>query len=109
MGKEYKYVGFHLDEKGNCLHHIERKGNKMSGQINAIKSIANMSNVGNKFLAVRLELFESCVVHSLLHGLETWHQHTKTEIDNLEKIQAKALCQLLQLPRSTPYLGLLNE
>ena len=107
--KEYKYVGFHLDEKGNCLHHIDTKSNKTAGQINANKSIANRTNVGNSFLAVRLELYESCFVHSLLHGLEGWHQHTKTEIAELEKIQAKALCQLLQLPRSTPYLGLLNE
>ena len=106
---EYKYVGFHLDEKGNCLHHIEQKGGKVAGQINAIKSIANSSNTGSKFLAVRLELYESCFIHSLLHGLETWHEHSKTEIKNLEKVQYKALCQLLQLPRSTPYLGLLNE
>ena len=27
----------------------------------------------------------------------------------LEQIQAKALCALLDLPRNTPYLGLLNE
>ena len=114
MGKisrttEYKYVGFHLDEKGNCEYHIGQKDNIVAGQINAIKSIANMSNVGSKFLAVRLELYESCFIHSLLYGLEAWHQHTKTEINHLEKVQAKTLCQLLQLPRSTPYLGLLNE
>ena len=106
---EYKYVGFHLNEKGNCLHHIEQKDSKVAGQINAIRSIANSSNVGSKFLAVRLELYESCFIHSLLHGMEAWHEHSKTEIKNLEKIQSKALCQLLHLPRSTPYLGLLNE
>ena len=106
---EYKYVGFHLSEKGNCLHHIEQKDSKVAGQINAIKSIASMANVGPRFLAVRLELYESCFIHSLLHGLEAWHEHSKTEIKNLEKLQAKALCQLLQMPRSTPYLGLLNE
>jgi hypothetical protein len=107
--KEYQYVGFYLNEKGNCLYHIEQRGNKMPGQINAIKSIANRSNVGEMYLAVRILLYELCVVPFLLYGLETWHQHMKTEINLLEKIQAKALCQLLDLPRSTPYLGLLNE
>ena len=106
---EYKYVGFHLNESGNCLHHIEQKTSKIPGQINAIKSIANFNTVGERFLAVRLQLYESCVLPSMLYGLETWHQHMKSEIRNLEKMQAKALHLLLGMPHSTPYVGLLSE
>ena len=106
---EYKYVGFHLDERPNCLYHIEKKSNQINGQITALRSIANYNNVGSKFLQVRIELYESCVIQSMLHGLEAWHYVTKAEYKNLEKIQAKALCQLLEVPRSTPYFGLLDE
>ena len=58
---------------------------------------------------MRLELYELCTIHSLLYGIEAWNKQTKKEIKELEKQQAKALCSLLQLPRSTPYLGILHE
>ena len=114
MGKitktdEYKYVGFHLNKDANCLFHIEHKNGSIKGQITALKSIANYYNVGPKFILVRLYLYEACIVHSLLHGIEAWNRQTKTELKNLEKIQAYALCQILELPRSTPYIGLLSE
>ena len=40
---------------------------------------------------------------------EAWNHQTKKELKNLEKIQAKALCQILEVPISTPYMGLLSE
>ena len=45
----------------------------------------------------------------MLHGIEAWNLQTKKEIKNLEKIQAKALCQILEVPVSTPYMGILCE
>ena len=106
---EYKYMGFHVNEEANCRFHIEKKGNQISGQVAALKSIANFSKLGTKFLLVRLELYESCIVQSLLHGIEAWNKQTKKEIENLEKIQASALCKILEIPRTSPYIGILNE
>ena len=107
--KEYEYLGFHLNEKGNCMHHIIKKGYKVEGQIIALKSMACYSNVGSKFLLVRVVLYETCILHSLLYGIEAWNKQTTQEIKALEKQQAKFLCSLLEVPRSTPYLGILNE
>lgn len=107
--EEYKYVGFNVDGKGNCQHHIRKKGKKIKGQVTAIKSIANYSNVGAAFVIVRLLLYVLCIIPSLLYAIEAWNKLTRKEIKMLEQQQAKALCQLMQLPRSTPYLGLLNE
>ena len=107
--KEYKYMGFHINEDANCLFHIEMKSSQSCGQVMALKSIASYNNVGPKFLLVRLQLYESCTVKSLLHGIEAWNKQTKKEIKNLEKLQAKALCQILEVPTSTPYIGLLSE
>ena len=107
--KEYEYLGFFMDEKANCMYNIKMKGVKVKGQVVALKSMASYRNVGSKFLLVRLELYESCIIKSLLYGIEAWNKQTKQEIKQLEKQQAKALCSLLEVPRSTPYLGMLNE
>jgi hypothetical protein len=80
--EEYKYVGFNLNKKGTCLFHIEKKSGQIKGQITALKSIANYHNVGSKFVLVRLQLYESCITKSLLYGIESWNQQTKTEIKN---------------------------
>ena len=45
----------------------------------------------------------------MLYNLEGWNKLSKSEVKKLEQIQLKALVQLLELPRSTPYIGLLNE
>ena len=105
----YEYLGFYLNEKGNCMYHIMKKGLKIDGQVIALKSMASYRNFGGKFLLVRIQMYESCIINSLLYGLEAWNKQTKQEIKALEKQQAKSLCCLLELPRSTPYLGMLNE
>ena len=74
-----------------------------------MKSIAKYYNVGEVFVNVRISLYESCIVPSLLYNLEGWNKLKRSEIDSLEKIQRKTLCSLLQLPKTTPYIGLLNE
>ena len=106
---EYEYLGFHLNEQGNCMYHILKKGHKMAGQVVALKSMASYGNVGSKFVVVRLELYELSIIPSLLYGIEAWNKQSKRELQELEKQQAKALCSIMELPRSTPYMGLLNE
>ena len=76
-------MGFHINEDANCLFHIEMKSSQSCGQVMALKSIASYNNVGPKFLLVRLQLYESCTVKSLLHGIEAWNKQTKKEIKNL--------------------------
>ena len=65
--------------------------------------------MGSMFVNVRLQLYQNCIIPSLLYNLEGWNKLTKGEIKKLERIQAKALCKILDLPRTTPYIGLLNE
>ena len=106
---EYEYLGFFLNEKGNCMHHILKKGLKIEGQIIALKTLTSYSNVGTMFVLVRLQIYELSIIPSLLYGIEAWNKQTKQELKELEKQQAKALCRLLNMPTSTPYLGMLNE
>ena len=75
----------------------------------SLKSLANYYNVGETFINVRLQLYESCIVNSLLYNMEAWTKQSKGELKRLEKIQASILCSLVDLPKSTPYIGILNE
>ena len=92
------------------MHHILKKGLKIEGHICALRaSLTGYTNVGTMFVLVRLQIYELSIVPSLLYGIEAWNKQTKQELKELEKQQAKALCRLLNMPKSTPYLGLLNE
>ena len=106
---EYKYVGFWVNKQGNCKLQIERKKGKIKGEVVALKSVANSYTLGETYINVRLEMYESSIVPSLLCNMEDWNKQSKGEIKSLEQIQASTLCSLLELPKTTPYVGLLCE
>ena len=45
----------------------------------------------------------------MLYNIEGWTNLTKKELLKLESLQHKALCTLMHLPKTSPYLALLNE
>lgn len=106
---EYKYTGFWVNKEGNCQLQVEKKKKKMRGEVVALKSTACYNNMGEAYVNARLDMYEICLIPSLLHDMECWTKQSKGEIKKLEKIQAESLCKLLELPRSTPYIGLLSE
>ena len=106
---EYKYVGFWVNKQGNCQLQILKKKGKIKGEVIALKSVASYHNMGETYINVRLELYDACIIQSLLFNMEAWCQQSKGEIKKLEQVQAKTLCTLLELPKSTPYIGLLSE
>ena len=55
---------------------------------------------------VKLKCFETCLMPALLYGMETWIKLSKAEIQQLEKIQDKALKMIFNLPITTSYIGL---
>ena len=80
------------------------------GEVNGIKTLGSKENVGPLFINTRLFLYEACIVQSVLYQLETWLPILKkTELARLESLQGKILCSMLQLPKTTPYWGLLHE
>ena len=58
---------------------------------------------------MKLKLFETCLMPALLYGMEAWEKLPKAEIQNLEKIQGKALKKIFSLPITSPYIGLIIE
>ena len=65
--------------------------------------------MGAKEIRVRLKLFELCLMPSILHGLAAWGRIMTREIEEIERIQSKALKQLLQVPISASTAGVLME
>ncbi len=106
---EYEYLGFWINQDGNCMLQIEKKSKKVKGQVLALKSLASFYDVGSTYTNVRLHLYENCILHSLLFNLEGWNKQSKSEIKKLESTQHKTLCSLLEIPKSTPQIGLLWE
>ena len=107
--EKYKYLGITMNKEGNLQEHIremEKKAVRISNEINAIGA---RRQVGTEEVRVKLKLFETCLMPAILHALEAWGRILKGEQQEIEKIQGKALGQILQLPMSTPYIGMLME
>ena len=105
---KYEYLGFWISEEGDCSVQIERKNIKVMAEICMIKKMACKENVGNLFLSVRIFMYNMCALPSLLYGLEAWNT-TEKEVMELERMQKKFLCCLLELPQTSPYWGILHE
>ena len=106
---KYKYVGNWYNEKYNHETDIKAKASKVPGIIVQMKYYGDTYKVGNMALQVRLEIFESTVIPTIYHNVETWSKITGKEIEQLEKMQKDILTDIFELPKSTPYLGLLSE
>ena len=106
---EYEYLGLWVNQEANLQLHIQKKASKIKGEVTALKSLVSYHNVGSTYVNGRLQLYECCIVNSLLYDLEGWNKLSKMEIKKLESVQHKSLCSLLELPKTTPNIGLLNE
>ena len=57
--------------------------------------------MGTEEIRVKLKLFDSCLMPAILRGLAVWGRIMTREIEEIERMQSKALEQLLQVPMST--------
>lgn len=78
------------------------------GEVSSIRSLASKENVGCLYFVTRLFLYEACIVPCMLYLLEAWVVMEK-ELEKLENLQRKILCSLMEVPKTTPYWGLLHE
>ena len=62
--------------------------------------------MGTEKIRVKLNLFELCLMPALQHGLAAWEMIMTRGIEEIERMQSKALKQLLQVPisRSTAHI-----
>ena len=106
---EYKFVGEWYNEKGNHEKSIKAREEKAVGTIAQIKFYGDPYKVGNMALQVRIQIFQSTVIPTIYHDIEAWSKISKKDIENLDKIQRTVLTSIMELPNSTPYIGILSE
>ena len=98
-----------ISTDGQLTEHIKELNSRCDTINQEISAIGVKTQVGKEEVRVKLKLFETCLMPALLYGIETWKKLSKAEIQNVEKIQGKALKRMFSLPVTTPYIGLIIE
>ena len=107
--QEHKALGTWFKEDGLLNAEIENKKAKLPLMISTTKKQASPSNLGILAVEGRLKLIETVVIPSILHNLEAQQSISQKHLDVLERIQLNLLTEILEIPRTTPYLPLLIE
>ena len=106
--KSTKYLGDIIADNGKIDENIEDRRLKVNGVVAEIRSIMMEAEEDMEILAAK-QYYEGIVKNKLLYNCETWINMTKTNLDELEKIQNNSIKRLLRIPFSTPSMGLLYE
>ena len=106
---KYKYLGDVYSEKGDNESKIEANGEKIEGMIRDIIRESNTGKIGGATLTVRKMLISVIATPTLLTNTETWYNITQHEQQLITKQHHQILTRCLEIPRSTPYYGLISE
>ena len=107
--KEYKYLGEWYNEKGDNSLSLAKRKEKISYYIKEIRKYGNQYQLGKYAIAARLKIYKTVIIPAIYHNIETWSCISKSEMEELEKIQAKILKKITEQRITTPYYGLLSE
>lgn len=106
---EYKYLGWWFNQENTAQRQLKEIESKIDYMVKEIKSTGGKKKVGKHDGRIQGMLYEKVAVPTLTYNMETATNMTIHEYEQLEKIQAKALKKLYNLPKSTPYWGMLIE
>ena len=104
-----KYVGDIISKDGKNKKNIKSRIGKGIGAISNIMNILKGVSLGQYFFEIALLLRESIFQSAVLLNSETWVNVTKTDVDELEKIDETFLKRLLEAPAKTPSPALYLE
>merc|ERR1712080_138020 len=105
----YNYLGDTYDEKGNNMSKIEQKGKKIEGMVRDIIRESTSKIIGNTSIQIRKMLMNIIPTPTLLSNTETWFNINIGEQKLIKKQHHQILTRCLQIPRSTPYYGIISE
>ena len=106
--KSTKYLGDIITDNGKLDENIEDRRLKINGVVAEIRSIMMEAEEDLEILAA-IQYYEGIVKTKLIYNCESWINITKSNMEELEKIQNNSLKRLLRIPFSTPSVGLLYE
>ena len=106
---QYKYMGDMYDESGKNESKIEHKKGKVNMMICNVNRETQQKKLGRAALPVRIMLIDVVIAPTILSNTETWYDISKLEQEEIQKIHHKTLTKALQLPKTTPYMGIISE
>ena len=98
---DYKYLGDVLTSNGKNLANLDSRKKKTQATTTNINAIASTEILRKIEVPVLLRLHETITIAGLITNSESWCL-SKTETDELEKIEIQALKSLLDLPIHQP-------
>ena len=98
-----------ISKSGNLKDHLPELDRKCEVINREISAIGAKHQQEKEEIRVKLKLYETCLMPALLYGLEAWGKIDKDEMNEIEKIQGRALKRISNLPISTSYIGLIME
>lgn len=107
--KEHKALGIWIDEKGGYEINIRKNKTKIPHMIAVVKAWACNGKIGTIAVEGRLKLAETIIIPSIIYNIEGFPKITGKEVEELEKIQGQVLKEMLEIPKTTPYCGVLME
>ena len=105
----YKCLGMVINKSGNLKDHILELNRKCVVINREINAIGAKHQVGKEEIRLKLKLYETCLMPALIYGLEAWGKIDKDEMNEIEKIQGRALKMIFNVPISALYIGLIME
>ena len=107
--KEHKALGMWIDERGTFMINIEKMKGKVPHMIQTVRAIGSSGNLGYLAIEARMKLVNTVIMPSILYSIEVVPNLSNEEIKKLEMTQKEVLTRLLEVPKSTPYMGILME
>ena len=99
---EEKYLGDIISKNGKNDKNIESRVKKGHGIMKQIISILEEICFGKNFFTVFIILRDSLFINSILLNSEVWYSMSKSNIEELEKVDNILLKKVLEVPSSTP-------
>ena len=106
---EYKYLGEWYNSKGNHETSMKKRMEKTDFMSREVRRYGDECIVGNEAIRTRIKLYQTIVVPSIFHNIETWSNISKKEINELESVQGRMLRSICEQSSTTPYWGILAE
>ena len=107
--KRYKVLGNWIDEGADLKEQIQEIDKNSWALINEARRIAKDELLGMLSTEAALLMYERTLAPTILNNLECWTRIGTKEMEEIEKIQGRILKNILKLPVTTPYMGLLKE
>ena len=105
----YQLLGVWIDGTAKYMINIKKNQSRIKFMINSVKAYANDHTMGCLAVSARIKMTEIGIIPAILHGVEAFPSLTKEEENELEKLQAKIIRDMMEVPQTTSYNALLLE